>query len=91
MKFYVFSIKYRYNINFIYSVDRVMDFNRAEPTCYRTNFPYSSSSYQNAAFTYIVLPLTYIRGLILELGLDFSIGGEEGHSEFIYFFSSSII
>ena len=27
------------NIYFIYSFDRIMDFNRAEPTCYRTNFP----------------------------------------------------
>ena len=25
-------------INFIYSVERIMDFNRAEPTCYRTFF-----------------------------------------------------
>ena len=31
------------HINFIYSVDRIMDFNRAEPTCCRTNFPYLSS------------------------------------------------
>ena len=31
------------NINFIYSVDRIMDFNKAEPTCYGTNFPYTSS------------------------------------------------
>ena len=48
-KAYVFSIKYCYsdilmkNINFIYFVDRIMDFNRAEPMCYRTNFPYASS------------------------------------------------
>ena len=32
-----------------------MDFNRAEPTCYRTYFPYASSSKQNGAFSYIVL------------------------------------
>ena len=55
---YVLSIKYRYShiviiiekyINFIYSDDstfqviRKMDFIRAELTCYRTNFLYSSS------------------------------------------------
>ena len=51
-----------------------MDFNRAEPTRYRTNFPYASFSYQNAAFSYIILRLTYIRGLILELGRKFPIG-----------------
>ena len=28
-----------YNINFIYSADKIMDFKRAEPTCYRTIFP----------------------------------------------------
>ena len=46
----IFSIKYLYsdillnkNLNFIYAVDRIMDYNRAEPTCYRTNFLYASS------------------------------------------------
>ena len=35
-----------------------MDFNRAEPTCYRTNFPYASSGYfvhnttRNAAYVH---------------------------------------
>ena len=44
-----------------------MDFNRVEPTCYRTNFPDASFSKQNGAFLYIVLlviRLTYTRGLI---------------------------
>ena len=50
-----------------------MGFNRAEPTCYRTNFPYASSSLQNAAVSYIILCLTYTRALILELGQDFPI------------------
>ena len=52
---YVISIKYRKsyfywkNISFIYSADKmfrvikIMDFNRADHTCYRTNFPYASS------------------------------------------------
>ena len=49
----------------LYSVDRIMHFNRAEPTCYRTNFPYARS----AAFSYTVhvLRLTYIGGLILKM------------------------
>ena len=51
-----------------------MDFDRAEPKYYRTNFPYASSGQQNAAFSYIVLCLTYIRGLILELSRSFPIG-----------------
>ena len=47
-----FSIKIEYhfsdilletNINFIYTVDRIMDFNRAEPKCCRTKFSYASS------------------------------------------------
>ena len=57
---HLFSIKYpkaQIKINFIYSVDRTMDFNRAEPTCHRTNFPYASSGYKNAAFPSIGLPL----------------------------------
>ena len=42
------------NINFIYSVDRIMDFNRAEPTCYRTYFPYPSQArfYKISLFTH---------------------------------------
>ena len=54
MKFRVvfFFIKYRYNdillknnnINFIYSIDRIMDLIRAEPTSCRINFPYVSFS-----------------------------------------------
>ena len=40
-----FSTKYRYSA----------DFDRAELTCYRTNFPYTSSGYRNGAFWYIVL------------------------------------
>ena len=50
-----------------------MDFNRAESTCYRTNFPYASFGQQSAAFSYIVLRLAYIRGLILELSRSFPI------------------
>ena len=34
---------------------RMIDFNTAEPTCYRTKFRYSSSGQQNGAFWYIVL------------------------------------
>ena len=69
MKFKIFQQKIieKNPINFIYSIDRIMDFNRAEPTCYRTNFPYASSDLQNGAFSYIVLRvmrLTYTRGLI---------------------------
>ena len=49
-----------------------MDFNRAEPTCYRTHFPADTSfPQQNAALSYIVLHLTYIRGLILKLSQNF--------------------
>ena len=51
-----FSIKYRYLLIKIL-VNRKIDFNRAEPTCYRTNFPYASSGWQNGAFLYIVLCL----------------------------------
>ena len=50
-----------------------MDFNRAETKCYRTNFPNASSGYHNAVFSYIILRLSYIRGLILELGEAFPI------------------
>ena len=31
----------------------MIGFNRAEPTCYRTKFPYSRSGLQNEAFWYI--------------------------------------
>ena len=47
------------NINFIFPIDKtfrvieIMDFNRTEPTCYSTIFPYAS----NAVFLYIVLAL----------------------------------
>ena len=57
-----------------------MNFNRAELTCYRTNFPYHSSSLQNAAFSYTILHLTYIRGWILELRRDFPIDWQESIS-----------
>ena len=59
-------------INFNYSVDKtfrvmkIMDFNGTGPTCYITIFPYANSGQQNAAFSIIVLHLTYIRDLILE-------------------------
>ena len=71
MKFMLlfFPIKYCYsditlpkNINFISSVDR--NFNRAKATCY-------TCLRHNAAFSYIILRLTYIQGLILESGQDF--------------------
>ena len=58
------------NINFIYSEDliRIIDFNRAEPTCYITSFPYASSSLQNGAFWYIELGVILpSHDLILEL------------------------
>ena len=50
-----------------------MDFKRAEPTCYRINFPYTSSGWQNNALLYKVLRvmcLTYVYSMldsILEL------------------------
>ena len=53
---FFFSIKYcssdilLKNINFINSVDRIMDSNIAESTCYSTNFPYVSYGLQNAFF-----------------------------------------
>ena len=51
-----------------------MDVNRAEPTCYITNFPNCASfGQQNAAFSNIVLRLTDIRGLILKLSRNFPI------------------
>ena len=50
-----------------------MGFNRAEPTWYITKSPYASSGWQNAAFSYIILGLTYIRGLILDLGEIFQL------------------
>ena len=52
-----------------------MDFDRAEPTCYKTNFPNANPGKQNAAFSYIheILRLTYIRGLVLVFGWDFPI------------------
>ena len=42
---YIFSIKFidPPKKKVICSVDRIMNFNRAEPTCYRANFPYASS------------------------------------------------
>ena len=44
-----------------------MDFNRAEPTWYRTNFHCAISGEQNGAFWYIVLRimlLTYTQAMI---------------------------
>ena len=37
----------------------------------QTNFPDTSSGQQNAAFSYLVLRLTYTQGLIPELGRCF--------------------
>ena len=72
-----FSIKYRYSdiklkklkfhscwFNFS---DNNKNRNRAEPTCYWTNFPYASFGWQNGAFWYIVLRvmlLTCTRAMI---------------------------
>ena len=52
-----------------------MDFNRTGPTCYGT-FSLTPVPTKNAAFSYIVLCLTYIRGLILELSCSFPVGAE---------------
>ena len=47
--------------NFIYSADktfwiiRIIDFNRAEPACYRTSFHCAILGEQNGAFWYILL------------------------------------
>ena len=66
-------IFYGKKINFIYPADktfqiiRIIEFNRAEPTCYRTNFHCPVSDEQNGAFWYIVLRiilLTYSRAMI---------------------------
>ena len=40
---------------------------------YSTSFPYASFGQYNGAFSYIVLRLAYIRGLILERSRSFSI------------------
>ena len=67
------AIFYGEKINFIYLADkifriiRIIDFNRAEPTCYRTYFHCPISGEQNGAFWYIVLRimlLTYNRAMI---------------------------
>ena len=69
-------------VNFIYPADKafrifgIIDFNRAEPTCHRTNFHCAISGEQNGAFWYIVLRimlLTYTQDhdLILELWRTF--------------------
>ena len=59
-------------INFIYPADktfriiRIIDFKRAEPTCYRTNFHYAISGEQNGEFWYILLRimlLTYSQAM----------------------------
>ena len=36
-----------------------MEFNRAEATYYKTYFPYASSGKQNAAFSYMILRITF--------------------------------
>ena len=51
--------------SFILLIIRIIDFNRAEPTCYRTNFHCVGE--QNGAFWYIVIRirlLTYTRAMI---------------------------
>ena len=51
----------------LFWIIRIIDFNRTEPTCYRTIFPYTSSGTQNGAFWYIVLRvmlLMYTWGMI---------------------------
>ena len=61
------------HINFIHSVDRIMDFNRADQYGTLTSFSYASSGLQSDAFSYIVLCLTYTPGLILEFSQSFPI------------------
>ena len=68
------AIFYWKNLNFIYSVDIIfqiirINFNRTEPSCYRTNFSNASSAEQNIAFSYIILCFTYTRGMILCLNI----------------------
>ena len=55
-------------INFVYSADlnfsgiQKNEFNRIDPTCYLTNFPYTSSGLRNGALSFIVqlvMRLTY--------------------------------
>ena len=58
---------------------RIIDFKRAEPTCYRTNFPYASSGEQNGAFLVHSntrnAPLLHpCHGSVLELWRTFPIG-----------------
>ena len=65
----LFFVFFKNNIDFIYSVVKIMNFNRAERTCYITKFPYASSGNSIAA----VLYLSYSQDLILELGRDFKI------------------
>ena len=69
MKFMFFSIKYRYSDILLKRhklhlfcwlniwIIRIIDFNRAEPTCYRTNFPYAISGLQNGSFWYMYIVL----------------------------------
>ena len=50
-----------------FRIIKIINFNRAEPTCYKTYFPYASSGLQNGAFRYIILRvmhLTYTRSMI---------------------------
>ena len=79
MKLSFFSLNYPYSdilciykkhiINFICFVDRIMDFNEADPINYGTKIPANKMQ----LFSYIIRRLAYIRGLILELGRDFPI------------------
>ena len=48
----------------------LMDFNRGEPKCYKINFHYASSSQQNAAFSHIMLRLTYIVHKMLDSRIE---------------------
>ena len=53
-----------------------MDLNRAELTCCRTIFPTPVPASKMQRFPTVTLCLTYIRGLILELGRDLPIAGQ---------------
>ena len=50
-----------------------MDFNRAEPTCYRTNYPYADSDWENGVVVFFVQSTTRNAPFTPEDWLDFRI------------------
>ena len=48
-------------INFIYSVDRIMDFSRAVPTCYRTNFLDARTANKMQLFIHNTSPYIHLK------------------------------